>query len=206
MDKKRPGGLTAVMLVGIVLGSLGTCGGLSSIVSLAMQDQMQAFSRQMAEVSSQGNQTLLDQQLVLQERVNELSEEWKPALYSHQIVNLLASLVLLAGGILLLKWKPNGPEIFTAGAVVSILADGGGGVIQVLYQLEIGTVLQEYMSGLTSDPALAGAERSMSAIGTASTRAGMFFGVAWVALKLGFYGYGIMLLRKPAIRALFAKE
>lgn len=204
MDKKRPGGLTAVVIVGLILGSLGTCGGLSSVVSLAMQDQMQAFSRQMAEMSAQGNPTLLEQQLVMQERVNELNQQWKPALYSHQIVNLLASLVLLAGAILLLKWKPSGPEIFTAGALASILADGGGGVIAVLYQLEIGTVLQEYMSGLTSDPALAGAEASMNAIGAASTRAGMLFGVAWVAIKLGFYGYGIVLLRKPNVRALFA--
>lgn len=206
MNKKRPGALTAIVMVGIVLGSLGSCGGLSSLVSLTLQDQMQAFSRQMAEMSAQGNQTILDQQLAMQEHINALNEEWKPALFSHQIVNLLASLVLLAGGILLYKWKPNGPMIFTVGAIASILADGGGGVIQVLYQLEMGTVLQEYMSGLTSDPALAGAERSMSAIGTASTRAGMVIGIAWVALKLGFYGYGVMLLRKPEIRAFFAQE
>ena len=206
MQKKRPGALTAIVVVGLILGSLGTCGGLTSIVSLVFQDQMQAFSRQMAEMSAQGNPTVYEQQLAMQEQMNAVSAEWRPALFSHQIVNLLASFVLLAGAILLLKWKPSGPEIFTAGAVVSILADGGGGVITVLYQLEISTVLQEYMTRLASDPALAGAERSMSAIGTASTRAGMFFGVAWVAIKLGFYGYGIVTLRKPEVRKLFGPE
>lgn len=206
MDKKRPGRLTTVIIVGIVLGSLGTCGGLTSIVSLAFQDQMQEMSRQIAEMSAQGNRSAFEQQLVMQERMNELNEEWRGALFSHQFVNLLASILLLGGAIQLLRWKAKGLTIFTVGAVASILADGGGAVIAILYQLEIGAVLQEYMAGLTSDPALAGAERTLDAIGTASTRAGMFIGAAWAAVKIGAYAYAVVLVRKPAIRTLFQRE
>lgn len=64
MDKKRPAALTAIAIVGIVLGSLGTCGGLLGTGSLLLQDQMQAFSQQMAEMSS-ANDHIYQQQMAM---------------------------------------------------------------------------------------------------------------------------------------------
>lgn len=203
MDKKRPAALTAIAIVGIVLGSLGTCGGLLGTGSLLLQDQMQAFSQQMAEMSS-ANDHIYQQQMAMQEQLRGLADAWLPALIALQIVNLLGSIALLVGGIALVRWKPSGPRLFAGAALAGLAIDAGAGAITILYQLEVNAIMQDYLTGLVSDPMLAGAEQSMNAIGQASSQASMFFGAAWIAVKLGFYVFSIIRLRKPDVRALFA--
>ncbi len=205
MSSKRPGALTAIAIIGLILGSLGTCSGLTSIGSILAQDSLQAFSRQMVETASMGDPSALQAQLEMQDRVNALAAEWRPALLGHQVLNMLASLALVAGCILLLRGKPKGPAIVIAAAAASILIDGAGGVITALYQLESSAIVEEFLAQqAASDPALAGAERSMSAIGTASARAAMLFSGVWALVKIGFYAFSIVRLRKPDVRALFA--
>lgn len=206
MDRKRPGGLLAVAVLAIILGALGTCGGLTSIGSQLVQSQMQDFSRQMAEVSSQGNEQILEQQITMQERVEALTAEWRPAILAHQVLNLIASLALLAAAIQMLRWKPSALTMFVAAAIASIAVDLGGGVVQILFQRETSAIMTEYMSGLSAaTPGVTpDVDRTMGAAMSASATVGMVVGVAWVVMKLGFYSAGLVYVRGGDVRALFA--
>ncbi len=202
MDRKRPNGLLAVAIVAIILGSLGSCGGIISIVGQLTQSQMRAFSRQMAEVSSMGNEEVLQQQVAMQERIEALSDSWRPAILAHQILNLIASMVLLVGAIQLLRWKPNAPTLFVAAAIASIAVDIGGGVVAILFQQATAAVMQDYAAQLGAT--MPGSDRAMGAMMDASASVGIVMGIGWVVLKLGFYSGALVYARRPDVRALFA--
>ncbi len=206
MDRKRPGGVLVLVVVGMLLGALGTCGGLFSVVGQLAQDQMQDFSRQMAEVSSGGNDALVEQQLEMQRAIEELTASWRPVLIAQQLLNLLASAALFAGCVLLLRWSPSAITVFVAAAIASIVVDLAGGAIQVWVQQATSQVMQDYMANVAaSDPNMPpGAERTMSAAMSAGAGVGMCFGVLWTVVKLAFYAGGIVYLRKADVRALFA--
>lgn len=206
MDRKRPGGVLVILVVGFLLGGLGTCGGAFSIFSQIAQDQMQEFSREMAAVSSAGNDAIYEQQMQLQERVEELTASWRPALIVQQILNLLASAALFAGCILLVRWSPSGPTVFLAAALASIVIDTTGSVMALWIQHATSALMQDYMAGITAaDPNMpAGMERTMGAAMSAGAGVGICFGVGWLVAKLAFYVGGVVYLRKPEVRALFS--
>lgn len=204
MDRKRPNGLLAIAIVAILLGSLGTCGGIFSIGTQLMQSQIRELSRELAAMSSMGNEAILQQQVAMQERVEALSDEWRPAILTHQILNLIASFVLLFGAIGLLRWKPSAPTAFAAAAIASIAVDIGGGIVSILFQQATAAIMQDYAAGLTA--ATPGSPRTFGAMMDASGSVGMVTGFLWVIVKLGFYSGALVYVRKPDVRALFAPK
>jgi hypothetical protein len=204
MDRKRPNGILAIAIVAIILGSLGTCGGIVTIVSQLTQSQMREFSRELAAASSMGNEEIRQRQVAMQERVEALSDEWRPAILAHQVLNLIASFVLLFGAIGLLRWKPGAPTAFAAAAIASIAVDIGGGVVSILFQQATAAIMQDYAAGLTA--VTPGSPRAMGAMMDASASVGLVMGFLWVIVKLGFYSGALVYVRKPDVRALFAPK
>jgi hypothetical protein len=205
MDRKRPGGLLAIAIVAITLGVLGTCGGLSTIASSLAHSEIQALSRDMVDASSMGNEALRQQQLALQDSVEALTERWRPALLAHQVLNLIASLALLAGAIQLLRWRPGALMLFAAAAIASIAVDIGGGVIQILYQQATSALMRDYAAGLTAATPGALGDRTVGAVMQASAVTGLVMAVGWVVVKLGFYSASLVYTRRADVRALFTR-
>lgn len=203
MTSARPGAVTAIAIIGILLGILGTCGGLSSLTSLAVQEQLNAFSRELT-LSTQGSGGFAEAQLAMQERIAEVTLAWRPALFGHQLLNLLSSLALALGCVLLLRTHSKALAIVIGAAIVGIVVDLGGGALTAMHQLEVGAILEEsFAATAASDPLLADAERSVNAIAKASAQTGILFGVLWALAKAGFYVFTIVRLRKPDVKTLF---
>jgi hypothetical protein len=203
MDRKRPGPLQTVVVVGCILGGLGSCGGLTGVVGNLLQSGMQGFSRSILEASSQGNDDILRQQLEMQERVEALTAEHQVTGVGVAVLNLLASIALLAGSIQLIRWRAAGLSLFTTAAIASVVADLASGGFGIFIQLRTSSIMREHMSTV-SDPGLPpGFDQTMGAMMDASASVGMCFGVLWVLAKMGFYIYGIVTVRNPAIRALY---
>jgi hypothetical protein len=205
MNRTRPAGLTAITIIGLMLGFLGVCGGSTSLVSLGAQDSIQQFSREVIEVSSQGDETLYRQQMEMQERTEALSASWKPALLACQTLNLLASFVLVAGCVMVLQWKRSGLRVLAAAVIASLVVDAGTGVVTMLYQLDFLALMEEHTAMMTAgDPALAGAERTMRAATAAGATISLLFALGWVVVKLAYYVVSLLYVRKPNVRELFA--
>ena len=201
MASERTGALTAIAIIAIVLGLLGACGGVLGIGSLLVQGPLAETQRRMFEQSGAPPEQI-EAQLAMQDQANEVQRKWLPFTGTHQALNLIASSLLLAAGILLLRTSRTGPTLFVAAVAANAFVDIGGTVIGVLVQMD----MQEVMRGMfdtasMGDPQM---DRFLDGIMKASSWTGLCFTAVWVGLKLGYYLWGVLYLRKPAVRALFA--
>jgi hypothetical protein len=200
MTSQRTGALTAIAVIAIVLGLLGACGGVMGIGGLLVQGTLGDTQRRMLEASGAPPEHV-EAQLAMQDQVNEIQQEWMPFTGTHQALNLIASSLLLAAGILLLRTSRTAPPLFVAAVAANVFVDIGGAVIGVLVQMDMQSVMQNMFSGAAmGDPQM---DRMFDGIMKASGWTGVCFAAVWVALKLGYYLWGVIYLRKPEVRALF---
>ncbi|MCA9605470.1 MAG: hypothetical protein KC619_07735 [Myxococcales bacterium] len=199
----RPAGLWVVAILAIVLGGLGTCGGLFGLFSAAIQDGVAEMQENLQRNNPNPNPEMRRMNEEIQRTSLEIQRTWRIPTVIAQVVNLFASFLLLIGAILLFRWHPQGPTIFLVAAALSIVADlavaGVGVAIQQQTMAAIGEITDRLGNG--GDPA---AERMMSGILRASGTFGLCFALGWLGAKLGAYVGSIVYLRKGTVRALFA--
>ncbi len=203
MEKKRPGGLLAIAIIGIILGSLGGCMGLWGMGSVALQGPLQESQRRMLERS--GDNPQIQAQLAAQDEIYEVTRRWMPFTLTHQGLNLIASMVLLAASVLLLRWSGVAPAVFLGAVVANVVVDAAGSILGILVQQDTSEVMQRMMAATASGTpgAPPEMERMFEGIMQASSFVGVCFGVGWLLVKLGFYVWGVVYLRRPATRGLF---
>lgn len=204
MERKRPGGVLAVALLAIGLGSLGGCVGLWSLAGAAMQGRLQETQQRILEQGAAANPQL-QAQLDAQRELQEVTSAWMPFTVTHQALNLIASTVLLVVGILLLRWHPLAPMAFLVAGAANAVVDLAGAVLGVLVQRDTSEVMRRMMSSAAAtDPASAQEMgRMFDGIMQASAWVSMCFAGGWVLLKLVYYGWGAVYLRRPDPRRLF---
>lgn len=199
MDRKRPGGLLAIAIIGIGLGVLGGCLGVYSVVMTTASGAVAALQEQAAEM--QPDEAQREMQRELNRRVLEIQARYRVRIIAHQGLNLLTSLLLLIGAIAVVRWKKSAPALITAAAIANGIVDLGGSVVTFIMQRETNAVMTEVMTDLPSGPP--GMERTMEGVLGASAA----MSVCWLAVvllaKLGFYAWSATYVRKPRIRGLF---
>lgn len=200
MSSQRPGGLTAIAVIAIVIGILGACGGVMGVGGLIVQGTLQDSHRRMLEQSGAPD-PMVEQQLATQDQINAIQSRWMPFTGTHQVLNLLASSLLLAAGILLLRTSALAPMLFVVAVAANAFVDIAGAVLGVLMQMEMQEVMQGFFRGAaTGDPQM---ERMFDGIMRASGWTGVCFAAVWALAKLAYYLWGVAYLRKPDVRALF---
>ena len=200
----RPGGLTALCILAIVLGALGVLTGLGGIAAVALQGPMQDA---VAHLQPQ-------QDADVQQKLMEESREFAR---QHAVRNgvlaglrLLVASGLLTGGILTLRLRPYGRKI-----LLIALASGIGFEIAQLWPaveaipftqraMELsmeGQQKQAQGNGKNAQDAAAMMRVMAKAIAAMQVMviAGMFLA------KAGFYGFGLWYLTRPHVAALFVR-
>jgi hypothetical protein len=204
MDRKRPGPLLAIAILGLILGAMGVIGGCFGLVTQLTQDQINAATRAMLENQPGQTPEMLEQQDLMQERLRAITDPLMPALIAYQALNLIASLALAIGAWMVLQWKPKGLELFSRAALGSLLVEIPGAALVIYVQYQTKLVMSGYVTGL-NDPALgAEGERAMGAVMDASGSLAMIVGIVWIVLKLGYYAWAMFYTRDSEVRALFA--
>jgi len=202
MAKNRPGQLTAIAIIAIVIGVLGSCVSSFTFLSTATQGLVNDFNRANMESMHGPGAEQLQRQLELQERLQEVTDSWMPFTLTHQVLNLFASLALGIAGILLLRWKKLGLTLFVGAAGVGILVDTLGAVLGFLAQLEMKPILREFLAA-SGENGPAGFAETMGAFGEASASASMCMAIGFLIIKIAYYAWGIVVVRKDEIRALY---
>ncbi|MFZ1934566.1 MAG: hypothetical protein WCB27_22670 [Thermoguttaceae bacterium] len=204
---QRPGGLTAVCVIAIVLGAMGLCFSVLGVASLAFQGQLQKFAKQQQQLpAGMANgplKTQMEAQMKTQGKINEVAQR-----VSHRhlgassailVLNLLVSAGLLAGGIATLKLSPKGRQFLIAVFLAAIVFEIVRGVVLVLTQLDMAAELSAIPNAGAGPAEMMLTMMKVMAIGTM---------VLWLALALGlviFYGIGASYLRRPTIVPLFER-
>jgi preprotein translocase subunit SecG len=204
---QRPGGLTAVCVIAIVLGALGLCFSVLGVASLAFQDQLQKFVKQQQHLppgmANGPLKTEMEARAKMQERVYEAAEK---VTHRHMgassvvlVLNLLISASLLAGAIATLKLSPKGRQFLIAVFLAAILFEIVRGIVLVLTQLDMAAELSAIPSAGSGSADVPLMMARITAILSM---------VLWLALALGmvvFYGIGASYLRRPTILPLFER-
>ncbi len=203
VERNRPGALTALAVIGIVLGSLTGLGGLNKMATLAFQDALQQMGQihDDPRASTEVRQRLQRQQR-MQEDIQEVQRGWLPIHWALAPTSILFGVFLIVGGALSLKLSRTGRKILIWTCVVGIAFDMARGTADIMMTLQISRVWQEHMTEMTAGTP--GSEMASGMMGAAAGM-GLAFGAAWVALKVGYYLWGVVYLTTDRMRDLYEK-
>lgn len=199
--RQRPGGLTAICVIAIVLGALGLCSSLFSLGVNAFQGQLQALAKQQQELVQKARNEEFKQQMETQKKIfdasQRVSDRHSGTRSATAILNLLVSANLLAGAIATLKLGAKGRQfligVFLAAIVFEILR----AIVAVAAGLDVVAELSAIRNVAGQSAEMQMTIARASAIGT------ILFSVV-MAVGMGvFYAVGFSYLRRPKVLALF---
>ena len=200
-ERQRPVGIWIIGILALVLGAMGSCGGSLSMVGLFFQDAVAEMNDDLQ--ANQPDQQLADIQRDMNHALMEVAQGFKWPNLAAQLFNIIASFMLIVGGILLFRWHPSAVMAMMIGLGLSIFVDLAMGGLQTAIGIQNMAVMDEYAQrmGELGDPA---AQRMMGGIMRASGSFGLCMGIGWALAKIGFYAGSIIYLRKEKVRTLFA--
>ena len=208
---KRPGWLTAMCVISIVLGSLGIIGGLSGVVGLAMQSRTQQINSMFMPPGPAGGPQakMKELQEEMQQAIQPVIKRWNPFSYVLILFRLVQGGMLVAGGIMTIGLKPTGRSLLTAVLLVSIPIDLAQAALQAVIQHQTMAVVGSFMprmmeaSAPPGKPLPAGVSNMTTTMMNVAAIGMIVFTVVWVGVKIGFYISSALYLRRPAIVSLF---
>jgi hypothetical protein len=203
---KRPGGLTAICIIAIVLGALGLLASLKALAGVAFQ---QAASEAFVMQQQPGvSPEFVEANNKMQQEALEVTHRFWGLTAGVALANLAISAGLLAGAILMLKMNDKARGFLVAVLAVAILFEVIQACVYVFMQLQLAPILSESMPTMmkSSVPAGQPGAQQIAEMGTVVAKAAIFAGIAFQMVfglaKLIYYAVATRYLCKPRIRAL----
>jgi hypothetical protein len=185
MDKQRPTSLVVVVVLSICLGGLGLIGGCMGVLGALAQDSVMQMQEQLA----QGNPRM-QAQLEPQRRMLEAQAALQAPMIGGQLFNLLGSILLIVGAALLVGLKRAGLAVYAVAATLCALADIANGALGMYVSIQSQEAMTAALTGLPGQD-----QTVMGAAVQAGSVVGLLFGLAWIAVKLVIYAFGIWTAR-----------
>jgi len=205
--KQKPGWLTALCVLCIVIGTLGLMNGLIGLGATLFGEQLQQVLGSM----SKGQQTqpeLQKLQQKLQDETRAINEQFFVPTLIAVLLKVSISAVLIFGGIRALSLKRNSRSLLMWGCIVALLFELGLSVLQSVMYMETLAVynqlLDNFLQDLQRDRNVVPAQAMMTIMQVA-LYAGIVVFFILQFIKVVFYFWGANYLRRPAIAALFVK-
>lgn len=197
----RPGGLTAICIIAIVLGVLGTLSGAAKGFNVLFGAQMQQAFGSMGGVTEEQKQAQQDMNSAL---VAEMAR-YRLANGILCIAQLALCIALLVSALKTLKLKAAGRQLFFYVCCFLLVYEIGQFVVFVFQQLSIAPIMELYMPQMMKGPD--GEDIAGGAFGKVIARMSIIVGVvtqcAWTLMKLVFYSIAIRYLLKSKVITLF---
>lgn len=193
MLNERPGILTAIAIIGIVLGSCGVLGSLGGLAGILLQDRLS---------SVQTGAALPQEQRQLLEQTNELNRAYRVPTTIATLANLVASTLLIVGGALTLARKAVALGLMMNTVIAALVVDLFSAGFTVFMQIKLRPLTEEMMRSAAADLP-PGADAAMGSVMSAAVWVGAVFTVFWLLCKLAYYIVAMVALKKPAVKAWF---
>lgn len=203
MERRRPGALTALAVIAIVLGSLTGLGGLQKMGGLAFQEALNQLGRIPDDPRATPEQReRLVRQRELQDEMQHVQRSWNPVNWVVAPTSVLFGACLIIGGVLCIKLSRTGRKLLIGTCLAGIAFDLGRGAADVLMTMQISRVMQDHMESMTAGSP--GGDMATGMMGAAMGM-GLAFSGAWVALKVGYHLWGVIYLTRRPIEDLFER-
>jgi hypothetical protein len=198
----RPGGLTALCILAIVLGALGIMTGLTGLAAAALSDPLQKLAAGLQpEQDKEGAR--------LQQQVADESREFAGRHFVRNLLFSLARLVvascLLLGGILALRLKTPGRKALLVAFAAGILFELSQiwPMIEVFGFTERIMEMQQQMAGNAPNGGDAAGTMRVMAKMIAAMQVAMMGGM--LLTKITCYAFGLWYLTRPHVAALYVR-
>ena len=186
VPQQKPGGLTAIAVICLILGSLGALIALFGIVMLFFQGSMNQF--QAAQPGGPPPEFLAEMEALQ-------ASQFIPTLIVNGC-NVIIGSLLAIGSIGVLGTKEWGRSLLRNALLAAIFFV----VVRGIYGM---WVQYSSMSVISKMVPAGGDKATMEAIMQGTIIFGIVIGVIWMVVMIGFYIWSRIYLNKPPIRALF---
>ena len=201
-SSERPGWLTAIIVIAIILGVFGLLIGVVGLGSTIFGQQMQAA---MAPRPNPGitpeMQKAMDQ---FQKEIQAITDRYFVPLLLSSLLRVVVASLLVYGGIQALSLKANGRTVLLAAFATGLVFEVFTGVLQSFMNIEMNAAMNAYFEGIVGAmPAQGPGSEVMLSIMRMSMVFGYIFQYFTTFAKIAFYVFGLVYLRRPQIVALF---
>lgn len=207
--RRRPGGLTAICVIAIILGSLGLAASVLGLGSMAAKSWInEAF---LIKPPKDGKiDKAFEAQMEMQARMNQVTDRYAGFTLGFALLNVVIAGSLVTGGILALKLHPNGRKLLIAAFTTAIVFELLRAIMNVCMQLEMSEIMYDSMSRMMRASAPPGAGPEGAAITAAAMKVGVYIGIGitlvMVLAKLIYYAIGTQYLQRPNVRELLKRN
>jgi hypothetical protein len=198
--KRKPGWLTAICVICLVLGLLGFFNGVIGLGFTVFNKQVQQVFNPPGARQGMPPELQKFQQKLQDEMQAIYGQFFVPTLIS-TLLKAIISVVLFVGGLLTLTLKSSGRKLLVLACILALLFELGISALQGVIYMETLTVLNQLIDGFVQElkrvngPLSQAATTSMQVILYASMV--LFFIIQFV--KIGFFYWSANYLRRPAI-------
>jgi hypothetical protein len=201
MPPKKPGVLTAIGVMGVVLGVLGVMSSCMAVAALPFQSQLQtAFSQPSSK----------DPALRIQAEMNsamaQVQQDYFAVSMTLSVLNLALSAWLLAGGIMVLRTRRAGRPLMIYALLTVIAFEVLRTVFGVIIQLEMMPITTDFADRLGREAAPNSPMASMGPMMKGAAIFGMVLGLIWPLGKIIMYALSARYLASKPIVEYFEKN
>jgi len=203
----RPGFLTTLCVLCIVLGALGLFNSLFGAFGLVVGRQFQQMAIKAQSQTPGLSPEMREAQKKMQTEIIAIQDKYLWALGGGLVFRFVVSAMLLTGGIGALGLRPWGRQVLMVGCAVAapfVLLDA---ILQSLITMENMTVMNSYMEGMMNATPGKEMPQNMEGFVRGMIGAVKIASIVMVALiavaKIALYIFGLLYLQKPHIKSLF---
>lgn len=199
----RPGWLTALCVIAIVIGVLGLMNGILGVVGTLFAEQFQTmFTPPGGGGMPPDMQAIQDK---FQQETMAVQEKFFLGILAAAILRIAVAAALLVGGVQCLGLKESGRQVLLLACGAAVLFEIGHAVLQSLVNMEMMTAVNGFMQNfLEAMPQGKGPPPEVFMnIMKGSLIAGFVVQYLIALLKIAFYVWGVLFLSRQAIKALF---
>ena len=202
MPAIRPGGLTAICVIAIVLGAMGFMSSGMNGLNLLFGKQLQEM---VAGIGGMQNKKMMKAQEEMYDAIWEINDRFiVPSVFLASSQFALA-IALMFGGLKTLKLRAIGRKVLLIAVSLVVVFELVQLGLFAMIQLEMMPVMDVYMSRVLEGAPGGGpgGQKAAQTIAKFSMIAGFIMQAGWMLVKLIFLGLAIWYLRSQRIRLLF---
>jgi hypothetical protein len=204
LPPKKPGALTAVGVVGIVMGILGLGAACLVLVGLPLQAQMQGTFN---PVPPPNAPPVMRLQYEMNVEMQAIQDRYMVPNMVFGGLHLLLAAGMIIGGILVLKTNPAGRTLLMYTLLAVIVFELVRAAVGLMAQLEIMPITTMYMERIMREAGGPGGNNAtaqmFARIMKGATIFGMVMALMWPLAKIIIYGISARYLASDQVVALF---
>jgi hypothetical protein len=198
----QPNGFTAICVLSIILGGMGTLVSVFGLIALVAAPAIQSL----ATMQQPGQpQALHDLNVKMQKDVAEITDRWKPFSYALVAIHLALSLGILMGAIYSLKRNPTGVPLLLFGMMAAVGYEALNLLMQIVIQTETFPITARYMKDVMEATPGNKAPAEMGEFMSNAMTFGMWITigilVAWTLAKVVFDIITILYIQRKDVQA-----